>query len=284
MKYYIDLILILVSFIWGLKPIVIKYSLNSVNISEYNVLRFIFATISSWIFLIARKEYKKVSKEDYKRIIIISLIGFFIFQWLYGVGISKTTAGNASIIMGTLPILVLVINCLYGKERIKTNSLLSLIIAFIGTILVIFSPANISFSRQSLIGGLYIFIAALAYAIYMVFSKPLSKRYKPSQIITYAITITTIMMIIISRFKINFKVIDFKLFLSLLYTGVISMFLANYLWTWALQKSSSTTRVAIYNNLNPVFTVLLAYVFLGEKITIYTVIGIIAILSGLILK
>ena len=91
-------------------------------------------------------------------------------------------------------------------------------------------------------------------------------------------------MLFISGFRVNIKAIDFKLFLSLIYSGVIAMFIANFLWTWAISKSESSTDVSLYNNLNPVFTLIFAYFFLGEKVTIVAFIGVVAILCGLILK
>ncbi|MFX0550095.1 DMT family transporter [Hathewaya histolytica] len=283
-NYHVDIILILVSMIWGIKPIVIKGSLGIVTPTEYNVLRILFAAIFSWIFLFLKKDYVPVEKKDVKKIIFVSLVGFFIFQWLYGIGIGKTSAGNTAIIMGVLPILVSLLNHFYGVEKISKRSMLAIFISFIGIVFVIFSPGNINFSRDNMLGGVIIFVSALGYAVYMVFSKGLTNKYPSSEITTFAINITAIMMLIMSGFNINLKAMNFKLFISLLYSGIIAMFIANFLWTYGLSKSKSTTRVSLYNNLNPVFTVIFAYFFLGENITSWTIIGIIAILGGLILK
>lgn len=283
MKQYVDIILILVSFLWGVKPIVMKWSMNSIGAGQYNMLKFIFATIGSWAFMISTKQFKKIDRKDYNRIGFISIFGFFIFQWLYTVGLKKTMASNASIIMGTLPILVLILNVILGFEKLTLKRISSIIISFIGIIFVILSSGEFSLSGQSFIGNTIILIAAIGYTIYTVFSKELVKKYPAIEITTIAITISTVLMMFIVKFRVDFSVIDFRLFLSLIYTGIITTFIANYLWTWALKRSSST-RVALYNNLNPVFTVFLAYFILGENINIYTMVGILAILTGLLLK
>lgn len=284
MKYYIQFILILVSMIWGIKPIVIKGSLGVVTPNEYTLLRILFGAVFSWIFLFFKRDYISVEKKDIKGILFISIIGFFNFQFLYGIGISMTTAGNTAIIMGSLPILVSIINHFFGIEKINRRSMTAILISFIGIILVIFSPGNINFSKKSILGGLIVLFSALGYAIYTVFSKELMKKYPPSQITTFAISITALVMLFISGFRVNIKAINFKLFLSLIYSGVIAMFIANFLWTWAISKSESSTDVSLYNNLNPVFTLIFAYFFLGEKVTIVAFIGVVAILCGLILK
>lgn len=284
MKYYIQFILILVSMIWGIKPIVIKGSLGVVTPNEYTMLRILFGAVFSWIFLFFKRDYIPVEKKDIKGILFISIIGFFNFQFLYGVGISMTTAGNTAIIMGSLPILVSIINHFCGIEKINRKSITAILISFIGIILVIFSPGNINFSKKSILGGVVVLFSALGYAIYTVFSKELMKKYPPSQITTFAISITALVMLFISGFRVNMKSIDFKLFLSLIYSGIIAMFIANFLWTWTISKSESSTDVSLYNNLNPVFTLIFAYFFLGEKVTIVAFIGVVAILCGLILK
>lgn len=284
MKYYIHFILILVSMIWGIKPIVIKGSLGMVTPNEYTLLRILFGAVFSWIFLFFKKDYVPVEKKDIKGILFISIIGFFNFQFLYGIGISMTSAGNTAIIMGSLPILVLIINSLYGIEAVNFRSIMSILISFVGIILVIFSPGNINFSKESMLGGLIVLFSALGCAIYTVFSKSLMKKYPPSEITTFAINITAVLMLIGSGFKVNIRAIDLKLFISLIYSGVVAMFIANFLWSWAISKSNSTTQVSLYNNLNPVFSLIFAYFFLGEEVTIIAFIGVVAILCGLILK
>lgn len=283
MKKYVDIILILVSFLWGIKPIVMKWSMNSISAEQYNMLKFIFAVVGAWIFMLSTRQFKKIDKKDYKKISFISIFGFFIFQWLYAVGLKKTMASNASIIMGTLPILVLILNVILGIEKLTFKRVSSIIISFVGIIFVIISSGGFSFGGQNFIGNMIILVSAMGYTIYTVFSKDLVRKYPAIQITTIAITISTFLMMFVVKFNIDFSVIDFRLFISLVYTGIITTFIANYLWTWALKRSSST-RVALYNNLNPVFTVFFAYFILGESINVYTIVGILAILTGLLLK
>lgn len=283
MKKYVDIILILVSFLWGIKPIVMKWSMNSISAEQYNMLKFIFAVVGAWIFMLSTRQFKKIDKKDYKKISFISIFGFFIFQWLYAVGLKKTMASNASIIMGTLPILVLILNVILGIEKLTFKRVSSIVISFVGIIFVIISSDGFSFGGQNFIGNMIILVSAMGYTIYTVFSKDLVRKYPAIQITTIAITISTFLMMFVVKFNIDFSVIDFRLFISLVYTGIITTFIANYLWTWALKRSSST-RVALYNNLNPVFTVFFGYFILGESINVYTIVGILAILTGLLLK
>lgn len=279
-NYYVDCILILVTLIWGIKPIVIKVGLYNITAIQYNIWRMIFASVASWIVLLMKKEHVRIKNKDKIKILFISICGFFIFQWFYGIGIGKTTAGNTSIVMGTLPLIVAIINHMVGFEKMSSKKIIGIIISFCGLIIVILgTDTRVSFINN--IGGcIYILTAALGYAIYMIYSKSLTYKYPPVQITTYAITITTLLIILFSRFDINTKAMTPSLIFNLFYSGVFALFAANYLWTWAIKKSSSS-RVSMYNNLTPVFSIIFAFIFLGERITAEQLGGILIIFLGL---
>lgn len=279
-EYYVDLLLVLVTVIWGIKPTIIKIGLFDISAVQYNVWRVIFATGASWIFLGISGEHKVMERKDIKNILFISVCGFFIFQWFYGIGIGKTTAGNSSIIMGTLPMLVALINHITGFEKMNKIRVLGILTSFIGLILVILGTGTGVLLTENIAGGLYIFTGALGYANYMIFSKSLTIKYSPKQITAYAITISAVLIILFSGFDINLRSMNISLLFSLLFSGVIAMFLANYLWTWAIQRSSSG-RVAIYNNLTPVFSVISASIVLKEDFTTVQFLGTMIIFLGL---
>jgi drug/metabolite transporter (DMT)-like permease len=278
--YYIEFILILVTIIWGIKPTAIKIGLRDIDPIDYNVLRLIVATIAAWFSVTVGRKYKPVKKGDIKNILFISVCGFFIFQWFYGIGIGKTTAGNTSIIMGAVPLLVAGVNIITGMESTGKSTYLGMVVSLIGLIVVILGTGEVGLTPDNIIGSLYILISSVGYAIYMVFSKPLTKKYSSNQITAYAITITTILTIMFSGLDINPYRTTTSLILSLIYSGVVAMYLGNYIWTWAIKRSNST-RVSIYNNLTPIFSVVSAGIFLGESFTFIQLIGAGIIVAGL---
>lgn len=275
-----ELFLLAATVIWGIKPTAMKIGLRYIPVSEYNVLRLIIATAAAWIAVAGGKSYKKVSKSDIKNILFVSLCGFFIFQWFYAVGISKTTAGNTSIIMGTLPLIVGVINYITGIEKISNEILVGMIVSFGGLILVIIGTGKIGLTPENIIGGFYILVSASGYAIYTVFSRPLTKKYPANQITAWAITITTIATLLFTGFNVRVYKVSIPLILSILYVGAVAMYIGNYIWMLGIKKVGSN-RVAVYNNLTPVFSVATAALLLGEEFTVTQLIGGVIIFSGL---
>jgi drug/metabolite transporter (DMT)-like permease len=275
-----ELFLLAATIIWGIKPTAMKIGLRYISVSGYNVLRLIIATAAAWIAIAVGKNYKRVNKSDIKNILFVSLCGFFIFQWFYAIGISKTTAGNTSMIMGTLPLIVGVINHITGIEKISKEVLVGMLVSFGGLMLVIIGTGRMGLTPENIAGGFYLLVSASGYAIYTVFSKPLTKKYSANQITAYSITITTIVTLLFTNFNVGIYKVSIPLILSILYVGVIAMYLGNYIWMIGIKKVGSN-RVALYNNLTPVFSVATAAVLIGEEFTFTQLIGGVIIFSGL---
>jgi len=273
-------LLILVTIIWGLKPVIIKIGLLYMSSIQYNVFRMIFAAIAGWGTILAMKDFEPIEKVDLKLLTLISVFGFFVFQWFYGIGIGKTTSGNASIIMGIVPLLVLVLNHIFRIKRMSKIKMIGVAISLIGLCLTVASGGEVGQFKDNLIGMGYIFISAIGYSIYMVFSKTLTIKYSPRQITILAITITTVLIVIFSKFDIFIGGLNIVSIATLIYTGIIAMFIGNFIWTWAIKRISSNN-VAIFNNLTPVFSIVFGFVILNERISIYQIVGAMIIFAGL---
>lgn len=142
------------------------------------LLRLIGATTLFWIFKnIGPKE--KIDKKDYKTIFFGAVFGVAINMLFYIKGLQFTTPIHASVIMITVPIIVLVLSALYLKEHITTLKIIGVIIGFSGAlVLTIYGKGNLEGDNIGL-GNLYIFINAVSYSIYIIIIKKLTNKYHP---------------------------------------------------------------------------------------------------------
>lgn len=275
----IDMLLLSATLIWGLKPTMMKIGLKYMPPQDYNAARLIIASVTSWIFVLWSRKHKKISKRDITKILFISVCGFFIFQWFYTLGVSKTTAGNASVIMAAVPLIVAGINHLTGIENIRRNVYIGIGISSVGIIFVILGTGGFGLTPANIKGSLYMFASSTAYAIYTVFSRSLTGKYPARQITAYVITITTVISLLFSDFSISSYSITGSLVLSLLYTGVVAMYLGNYFWMIGIKKAGSS-KVSMFNNLTPVFSIASAGIILKEGFTMVQFLGAAVILAG----
>ncbi|HWR43800.1 DMT family transporter [Sporomusa sp.] len=280
---HVHLILVLVAFLWGLNPPVMKIGLLYIPPMPYNAVRLFAALAVGWLVLRRLCTWIPLRREDRKALIISSL-GFFFFQLFFTFGIQLTTAGNSSLILGCLPVSIAIINHFHHLEGIKPGVIRGIIISLAGVALMVAGTGKeVSLSGDHILGALLLLTAQMSYGYYTVFSRPLAATYSAYQVTAYILLISTGLFTIISLpavVAVDWQSVPWQGWASFLYSGVFPLCLANCLWIWGTAKAGSTT-ASLYNNLSPVFAVGAGYLFLDETFGWLQFIGAVIILTGL---
>lgn len=182
--YKAHLALLGANLIYGVNYIIAKGIMpDKIGPSSFVFIRLLFATPLFWILkTFVVKE--RVDKSDMLRLVLCGLLGAATNQLLFFHGINLTSPIDASIIMTVVPVIVLVFSALLLKEHITKNKLLGIIIGGIGAITLILYGSKVAGS-SSLLGNLFIFLNATSYGLYLVFVKPLMKKYKAITVISW---------------------------------------------------------------------------------------------------
>lgn len=182
--YKAHLALLGANLIYGVNYIIAKGIMpDKIGPSSFVFIRLLFATPLFWILnTFVVKE--RVAKSDIPRLVLCGLLGAATNQLLFFHGINLTSPIDASIIMTVVPVIVLVFSSLLLKEHITKNKLLGIIIGGIGAITLILYGSKVAGS-SSLLGNLFIFLNATSYGLYLVFVKPLMKKYKAITVISW---------------------------------------------------------------------------------------------------
>lgn len=281
---YIEGVLLFVAFIWGLNPPIMKIGLAFVPPLAYNALRMLLALIFACIVLKISGVYRPIDRGDWKKIGLVSVAGFFVFQLFFTVGVERTTSGNASLLLGLLPVSVAVINKVWKIEEISLPVLAGIGVTLAGVCLIVIgSGKTLSLGNEHLIGAIMLLMAQTGYGYYTVFSKELTLRYSSYQIIAYVMAITTGLFIAVAipqLSSLEWGLIPVKAWLSIFYSGIFGLCVGNFLWIWGIGKLGST-KASLYNNLSPVFAILAGYLFLGEVFGWLQCAGAVVIFTGL---
>ena len=283
---YIEGILLLVSFIWGINPTIMKVGLLYLPPMPYNAVRMLVALLFSWLVLSMSKTNKPFEQQDIKPILLVGAVGFFVFQLTFTFGVQNTTAGNSSLLLALVPASVAIINKFFKIEDISGTMILGIVLSLLGVILIVIgSGKEFSASGNHLYGAIMMLIAQFAYGYYSVFAKPLLNKYSTYQITAYMVMIATALFIPISipsLMEIEWREVPLIAWFSILYSGIFAICVGNFLWIWAIGKIGST-RTAIYNNISPIFAVATGYAFLGEGFGWLQLFGALVIFGGMYL-
>jgi drug/metabolite transporter (DMT)-like permease len=182
-NYKAHLALFGANLIYGINHIVAKDVMpEKIGPSAFIFIRVLIAGSLIWMVKSFVKE--KVEKQDIPKLILCGLLGIATNMLFFFHGLSLTSPIDASIIMTTTPVLVLIVSFFRLKEEITRNKLLGVAIGALGAFLLIWY-GNKSAGTSSTLGNIYVFINASSYAFYLVLAKPLMKKYKPITVISW---------------------------------------------------------------------------------------------------
>lgn len=279
----VHLVLALVALLWGLNPPVMKIGLLHIPPMPYNAVRLFAALAVAWLILRRLCIWIPLRQED-KKSVLISSLGFFFFQLFFTFGLQLTTAGNSSLILGCLPVSVALIGHFHRLEAINPDIIKGIAISLFGVVLMVAGTGKeVSLAGNHIQGALLLLAAQMCYGYYTVFSRPLSATYSVYQITTYILLISSGFFALVSlpsMLAVDWQAIPWPGWASLLYSGIFPLCLANCLWIWGTAKAGSAT-ASLYNNVAPVFAVGAGYLFLGETFGWLQFFGAMIILTGL---
>lgn len=138
--------------------------------------------------------WEKIDKKDIPKLVLCGLLGSAANQLLFFNGLSITSPIDASIIMTSTPVFVMIISSIILKEAITTQKISGLLIGALGAVLLIYAGANAQ-GTGTLVGNSLILLNALCFSFYLVLVKPIMKKYKPITVISWVFLFGFIFMV-----------------------------------------------------------------------------------------
>ncbi|MCS7095686.1 MAG: DMT family transporter [Candidatus Bathyarchaeota archaeon] len=280
----VDLMLIGMSFIWGLNFTVIKSTLNYFSPMVFNAIRFTAASLLLLAILKLKEKSIKIDGKDVKQFLLLAIIGNSLYQFLFINGISCTTAGNSSLILATTPIFVALLGSVTGVEKIGRRFWQYITLSFIGvSMIIIGSGKPLALTIQSLIGDMLILAGTICWSAYTVLSKPLLNRYSPLKLTTVTITLGTPPLIILAipyLLTQNWNMVGAWGWLGLAYSSCLAVAIGYTIWYSGVSHVGGA-KTSMYEYLITVIAVAAAWLLLNETMTLIQLLGATLTLTGL---
>lgn len=216
---------------------------------------------------------EKIEKADIPRLIICGFFGVALNQLLFFKGLNITTPINASIIMTSNPILVLLISSILLKEAISAKRIFGIILGLIGACVLILlnqHGKSIQLGSDTIWGDLMVLINAASYGVYLVIAKPLMAKYKPLTVVKWVFTFGMIFVFPIgfSEFThINWAAMPAKIWGEVAFVVIGTTFFAYLLNIYALKKVNPSV-VSIYLYLQPIIATIVAILWGADELTV----------------
>lgn len=274
------LALTLAAILWGVNTVLIKISIESIPISIFIALRFLACGLLLLPF--ALRTWKPLSKRDFLLLCLSSLFYITFSVTALNIGLSKTTAINASIIWLLSPLLLLIMSTSFLKEKISLRTFIGICMAFLGALIIIGEPWSLnSTNQEEIIGNLLIVISVFCNVVSTIICKPVAKRVDSYQLTFMNFVPGTIPILIFSLTQIQHWEIGQTSTASWasFATSILAVVIANIAFFYALRYKKAG-EVGIYQYIDTVATIVAAYFLLSEVPTPKFITGAILVCIG----
>jgi len=245
------------------------------------LFRVVGATIIFWL-VSSLFSKEKVDKKDFPRLALSALFGIAINQIMFFEGLNLTTPINASIIMVSTPILVLILAHFLIGDKISFQKIIGIALGASGASYLILLQGNISFNSSTFMGNIFVLINAASYATFLVIVKPLMKKYSALTIMKWVFLMGTIYVLPFSlhlAMEADYSVIPFNIWLSVAYVIIFTTVFAYFLNNYSLKTISPTVNSA-YIYLQPFLASVVAIFASKDELTWTKIIAAVLIFLG----
>ena len=239
--------------------------------------------LSTYLFITGK--FIKIQRKDRKYFIMLAVFEPFLYFLGESFGLTYVSSTVGSVLISTIPVFATIGAWLFFKERLKLINYAGILLSFIGVLVFIFNgDGNLSFNIKGLA---LLFLAVLSAVGYNLTLSKLVGSYSPVYIVNAQNLIGTFLFIPI------FFIFNFKTFINTDHTlislkPVIELALfascgAFILFAYSVHKIG-ITKSNTFTNCIPVFTAILSFWLLGDKITIQNIAGMAIVIAGLFMS
>jgi drug/metabolite transporter (DMT)-like permease len=268
----------------GTALVVTRYVVHQADGLTIATLRYILAA-GCLLFLMPICRRLIVDKRDLPPIIGLGVLYFGLFPWCISAAMQYTTASEGAIVLASTPALTLLLGGLNGSESLSVLKGLGVVCAALGAAVAYkgavpdVAATNVSF------GTILMVLAAVAGAVYAVFSRPYVIKYSPLTVTAIAMgagAIALSLVWLIGDRAIGLPHFDLFDWLAILYIGIAGGAVSFFLYSWALGRASPTT-IMILLPLNPMAALVAGSLWLGEPLGVDIFVGLALVIIGILL-
>ena len=298
-KFLGHLVAFLTVAVWGSTFVFTKLLLLSgLSAAQIFTLRFIIAYVLLMLFSLTRKNHRWLADtwKDELLMVGLGLTGGSMYFLTENEAMNYTTTTNTSLIVCLCPLFATaLIGAVYKSERLRPSQMLGTVLAAIGVVVVVLNGHFVL--HLSPLGDSLAFAACLCWAFYSLLMISANLRYDVvfitrkvffygllSMIPYYLLSpedILTLPAFFAQAFS-DGSEMGLSIVANLLFLGCIASMVCFVAWNWALKTIGAVTATN-YVYINPVTTIVFAWLILNERITIFFLIGTALILIGMYL-
>ena len=225
---------------------------------------------------------KDFSRSDLLRCAFLGLLNPCLYYIILFKGYDILPAQEAMVINFSWPIMIVILSIPILKQTIDIKSFLSIVVCYVGVVVIASKGDVFSMQFESPLGVGYILFTTVIWSLFWLYNTKNSNDSLVSLFLIFLFSLPYILVIV--YFSNSFIIPSTKGFIGSAYIGLFEMGISVVLWQLALKTSTTVSRVASLVFITPFLSLLILHFVLKETILASTIFGVILICLGLILQ
>ena len=269
----------------GMGVVAIRFVVTEWEPATLAFYRFTIAAVTILPFLVFSRR-ARLERRDIVPVCLLGAAFFGLYPWVFGAGMVHIPASRGAIIFGAMPLAAMVVAAVLRLETLTRLKTLGAALAFGGVALALGDRAALGADATGAwIGEVLTGSATLLLAINFVLFAPWLRKYPALTVTAWSILAGAVFLIPFAAWEGGFASVPGlspARWWAVGFLGVFAGSLGYFLWIWALQRSTPT-RSSVFIALNPMTATLLGALLLSEAITLTFVIGLAAVVAGILI-
>jgi drug/metabolite transporter (DMT)-like permease len=256
----------LASSLWGCGFFFGKIALAEMNVGAMVFYRFAFATFGLLPLLITHRP--RFNASEWRTLLFASFLGVPLQFLLQFKGLSLTTVSHASLMVGTMPVLLAVGATIYAKERLSALGWAALAVSTTGAALIALGAGHHPGSGPTLAGDLLVVFSLGIALFWILFNQRLMLLHSHIVVTAYGIAAGTIMLAIFVPFAYGLPPlhhVSAKAWAALAASGLLCTATTTLLWNWGMTQVPAS-QAGVLLNMEPLIGSLLGVFLLKEHL------------------
>ncbi|WP_077962650.1 DMT family transporter [Ensifer adhaerens] len=274
---YLSLAMILVG------STVIASKVIAVGLAPFTATALRFAVAFPLFLLLmwfTRTSWPKLKVRDWLLLTAQAGAGSVGYTTLLISGLRLTSATDAGVVIGTLPVVSAAIAIVVLSERPDRRVLAAIVLAAVGVLTIVFKPSE--GGVHSALGIALIFGAVICEGLFILLNKRVKTEISPLALSTLMAVLGFAVALVPALFETpSAEQIDRSAIVAVLYYALIPTVAGFVLW-YAGSARVSGTEASVFTALAPVSAVLFAFLLLGEPVGVHQLLGIGCVLAAVL--
>jgi drug/metabolite transporter (DMT)-like permease len=271
--------------LFALTPSTTRIAVTQIDGFSLGIIRSVGAGLLALPIVLILRLRPPNKLQDWGCLMVLAFGNFVGFPLLFGLGVQKTSASHAALIMAVLPLFTGLFGTAIDLRAPRAMWLVGAAIAVLGEAALVIVPSGTAWAEASLAGDLVVLLSCIMFSIGTVAGARLSSRIGAWPTTFWAMILASVglaPLAVLGAESVSWSILTSWTWVALLHLTVGATICANVCWLFALARGG-VARVAPLQFAQPIVGVALAAIILREALTLPLLLAAATIIAGIVI-